>query len=220
VDAGADGAELGVEDLGDLLVGQALDVAEDDGGPEVRRQLGQGPLHVVVEGAVGVVVVRRGDGAAQPGGTLVGEGVEADPLLAAGLVQEQVGGDPVQPALEGARCVGRQRAEHPDEHVLGQVLGVRGVAGETVGQPVDALGVLVDDLVPAGNHRGGIHRRLLLATAPQTLTSLTVGNAAERNLSGDNVRPVNSRCDDSSGQRIRRPDCSPIQRGAHVLSTR
>ena len=61
VDAGADGAELDVEDLGDLLVGQPLDVAEHDGGAEVRRQLGQRGLDVVVEGAVGV---RASSGAA------------------------------------------------------------------------------------------------------------------------------------------------------------
>ena len=82
-------------------------------------------------------------------GALVGEGVEADPLLAAGLVEEEVGGDPVQPALEGAGGVGRQRAEDADEDLLGEVLGVVAVAGQAVGEPVDAVGVLLDDLVPA-----------------------------------------------------------------------
>ena len=42
VDAGADGAELDAEDVGDLLVAEALDVAEHDGRPEVRGQGGQG----------------------------------------------------------------------------------------------------------------------------------------------------------------------------------
>ena len=99
-----------------------------------------------------------GDGALQPGGALVGEGVEADPLLAAGAVEEEVGGDPVQPALERAGRVGVQRAEDPDEDLLGEVLGVGAVAGQAVGQAEDAVGVLLDDLVPRG-HRAGTRRR-------------------------------------------------------------
>ena len=137
------------EDLGDLLVGEPLDVAEHDGGPEVGRQGGQRALDVVVEGLVGVRRVRRRQRAGQPVRALVGEGVEADPLLAARLVEEEVGGDPVQPALEGARRVRRQRAEDADEDLLGEVLGVVPVAGQAVGEPVDAVGVLLDDLVPA-----------------------------------------------------------------------
>ena len=91
----------------------------------------------------------RGLAAGEPVAGVVGEGVEADALLAAHLVEEQVGGDAVQPALEGAGRVGRQGAEDPDEDVLGEVLGVVGVAGEAVGEPVDARGVGADDLVPA-----------------------------------------------------------------------
>ena len=79
---------------------------------------------------------------------VVGQAVEADPLPAAGAVQEQVRGDPVEPALEGPRGVRRQRAEDPDEDLLGQVLGVVLVAGQPVREPVDAGGVGADDLVP------------------------------------------------------------------------
>jgi hypothetical protein len=92
-------------------------------------------------------------------GPFVGEGVEADPLLAAGLVEEQVGGDPVDPALEGARLVRGEAAEHPDEDLLGEVLGVVPVAGQAKGQTVDAFGMLVDDLFPA--RQGGRLRRSL-----------------------------------------------------------
>ncbi len=63
VDAGADGAELGAEDLGDLVVGEPLDVAEHHGGPEVGWQRGQRLLDVVVEGPVGVGGVGGGAGA-------------------------------------------------------------------------------------------------------------------------------------------------------------
>ena len=47
VDAGADGAELDVEGGRDLLVGEALDVAEDDGGAELRWERVERRLDVV-----------------------------------------------------------------------------------------------------------------------------------------------------------------------------
>ena len=89
-------------------------------------------------------------------GALVGERVEADPLLAAGLVEEEVGGDPVEPALEGAGRVGREAAEDADEDLLGEVLGVVPVAGQAEGEPVDAVGVPVDDLLPGGHAVGAV----------------------------------------------------------------
>jgi len=96
---------------------------------------------------------------------LVAQPLEPDPLPAPGHVEEQVGGDPVQPPLEGARGVAGERAEHPDEDLLGQVLGVVLVAGEPVGQPVDPRRVLAHQVVPA---RGrpfrcrAVHRRHVL----------------------------------------------------------
>src|SRR6185312_9736101 len=60
---------------------------------------------------------------------------EPDPLLAPRRVEEQVRGNPVQPALERTRGVAGQRAEDPDEDLLGQVLGVVRVAGQPVGKP-------------------------------------------------------------------------------------
>ena len=81
-------------------------------------------------------------------GGVVAEGVEADPLLAADHVQEEVRGDAVQPALEGAGRVGRQRAEDADEDFLGEVLGVVLVARQAVGEAVDPAAVRADDLLP------------------------------------------------------------------------
>ena len=52
-----------------------------------------------------------------------------------------------QPSNVPGRVLG-QRPEHPDERLLGEVLGVGPVAGEPVGEPVDAVGVLAHDLVP------------------------------------------------------------------------
>ena len=118
-----------------------------------------------------------GERAGEPVGALVGQRVEADPLLAAGLVEEEVGGDPVQPALEGARGVGRQRAEDPDEDLLGEVLGVVAVAGQPVGEPVDPVGVLVDDLVP-GRHGARVVARRSSVAHPSIGGSVSSGRAA------------------------------------------
>jgi hypothetical protein len=54
----------------------------------------------------------------------------------------------VQPSREVARLVRVEGPEDADEHVLGEVLGVLAIAGESVGKPVDACGVLRDDVVP------------------------------------------------------------------------
>ena len=150
VDPAADGAELHAEGRGDLLVRQSLDVAEHHGGAELRREGVQRLLDVRVE--VGVVedLLRGRLTAGQPLGRVVAEGVEADALLAPDHVQEEVGGDAVQPALEGAGRVRRQRAEDADEDLLGEVLGVVLVAGQAVGEAVDPAAVRADDLLPGG----------------------------------------------------------------------
>ena len=136
--------------------------------------------------------VGRGAGAGQPAGALVGQRVEADPLLAAGLVEEEVGGDPVQPALEGARGVGVDS----DRKTRTKTSWVRSsaswpVAGQPVGEPVDAVGVLLDDLVPRGHVAASVGRppltsivgapaRLLMPNS--VLTFLTLGIRSERTL--------------------------------------
>src|SRR5690242_11761382 len=48
MDATHHGADGNVEDLGDLLVGEALDVGEDHGHPELLRQRLEGLLDLVV----------------------------------------------------------------------------------------------------------------------------------------------------------------------------
>ena len=147
VDAAADGAELDAEGRRDLLVRQTLDVAEDDGDAELRGERVERRLDLRVEVRVGVDLLGAGRGAGQPLGVL-GQRVEADPLPAPDHVEEQVRGDPVQPALEGAGREVGQRAEDPDERLLGEVLGVLRVARQAVGQPVHPRGVVADDLLP------------------------------------------------------------------------
>ena len=149
VDPAAHGAELDAERVGDLLVGQALDVAQNDRGPVLGRQRHQRGVDVPVQVPVVECLGRSGLGTAQPRLGLVGQALEPDPLLAPGHVEEEVRGDPVQPALESAGNVVVQRTEHPDENLLRQVLGVVAIAGEPVGQPVDPGGMVADDLFPA-----------------------------------------------------------------------
>ena len=54
VDAAAHGTELDAEGRRDLLVGQTLDVAEDDGDAELRGERVEGGLDLRVEVGVGV----------------------------------------------------------------------------------------------------------------------------------------------------------------------
>lgn len=148
MDAAAHRPELDAECGGDLLVRETLDVAEHDRGTELGREGVQRLLHVRVEVRVVEDLLRGGLTARQPLGRVVTEGVETDPLLAADHVQEEIRRDPVQPALEGAGGVGRQRPEDADEDLLGEVLGVVLVARQPVGEAVHAGAVRADDLFP------------------------------------------------------------------------
>jgi hypothetical protein len=165
VDAAADSAQLDAERGRDLLVGQPLDVAEHNCRSEIGGQRVQSLLDIAVEMVVVVGLGRGRLAPRQPVGGVLGERVEADALLAAHLVEEQVRRDAVQPALEGARSVGRERPEDAYEDVLGEVLGVVGVAREAVGQPVDAGGVRAHDLVPAGRGPVSLDRTIGLVGA-------------------------------------------------------
>ena len=102
------GADRRAHDLGDLLVGEALDVGEVDREPEVLGELLEGVLDV----GVGQVLERLGLGGLQPGrGVRLGAGelpvldvlghrlLRLALLLAVG-VDEGVGQDPVEPGLE------------------------------------------------------------------------------------------------------------------------
>ena len=65
----------------------------------------------------------------------------------------------MQPALEGARRVRRERPEDAHEDLLREVLRVVPVAGQAVGQPVHPGGVLLDDLLPGRGRPGRVALR-------------------------------------------------------------
>ena len=141
--------ELDPERIGDLFVGQTLDVTQHHGGTVLGRQVGERGSDVRIQMAVVESLRRRRLGAPQPRRRFLAEPLEPDALAPAGDVEEQVRGDAMQPALERAWRVGRQRPEHAHEDFLGQVLGVVAIAGQPIGQPVNPRRVLLDDVFPA-----------------------------------------------------------------------
>ena len=147
VDAAAHGTELDAQRCADLLVGQTFDVTQHHSRTELGRQGIQRRLQVgtqpgVVVDLLGIRLVGR-----HPV-VILGQRLHPDAAAAADHVQEQVGGDAVQPAFERPRLVVLHRPEDADEGVLGQVLGVLLIAGQAVGQPVDPVGVLAHQLIP------------------------------------------------------------------------
>ena len=159
MDPAADGADLDVEDRADLLVGETLDVAQHHDRPEGRSESGQSGGHVVIEIGVGQLLRRSRPGARQPVLAALAEAVEANLLLTPRPVEEQVGGDPMQPAFEGPGLEAVHGAEDADEHVLGQILRVVGFTGQPIGEAVDASAVIADDVFPARRGPPLVHRR-------------------------------------------------------------
>ena len=81
----------------------------------------------------------------------VGQQVGRPPLAPAHVVEEGVGGDPAQPALEGAGLIGDEAPLHSHQHLLDQVLRVVVVAAEPVRHRVEEPPVGAGDLLPGGN---------------------------------------------------------------------
>jgi len=79
VDPAADRPQLDAEGGRDLLVGQALDVAQDHGDAELRRERVERGLDLRVQMGVGVDLLGAGRTARQPLGVLR-QRVEPDPL--------------------------------------------------------------------------------------------------------------------------------------------
>ena len=83
VDARANGAQLDAEELGDLLIAEALDVAEDDGDPEVRGQRVECGLDVGLVGAIVEQLGRPGLAGRESVAGVLGQPLEPDARLAA-----------------------------------------------------------------------------------------------------------------------------------------
>ncbi len=142
------GADRRTHDLGDLLVGEPLDVGEVHGHPEVLRQLLQRRLHVVVRQPVqrlhlGRAQALRGVLAGLrdlPVGDLLGGRLLGLALPLAVAVDVGVGEDPVEPGLQvGAGPERAERGVGLEEGLLHQVLGVGRVAGHPQRGPVELV---------------------------------------------------------------------------------
>src|SRR6202167_1162631 len=137
MDPASDGGPLDPLRGGDLLIGQALDVTEDDRGPVLGRQRLERGLDVAVEVPIVKGVRWRPGAVTETRRSIVAKALEPDSLLAAGHVKEQVGGNAVQPAFEGPRRVAGQGPEDAHKDLLGEVLCVVAVTGEPVSKAVD-----------------------------------------------------------------------------------
>ena len=74
------------------------------------------------------------------------------------------------------------RFEHPDEHVLGEVLGVVAIAGEPVGEAVDLRRMVPDEFRPGGRTPVRIARSRLVAEHASPLHGNNLAPHPVRNL--------------------------------------
>ena len=190
MDAAAHGSQFHPERGPDLLVGQALDVAQHHCGAKFRRQGVQGRLKIWTETRVVVDLLRRGPVGRHPV-VVLRECVHADARPATDHVQEQVRGNPVQPTLEGSGLVVLQRLEHPDECLLGEVLGVVLISRQPVGKPVDPVGVLTYQFVP-GRHGRSVAGRIEHSGAVQLLRRHRRTGSGSRQCGGRRILLVSS----------------------------
>ena len=144
VEAGLDGAAGDLQDVGDLLVGQALDLAEEEGFAEVGGEGAddleevetlvdgggrRGGAELLIEEAAGVLA-----------GGVVGRGaVEGEGAAGVAFLVPELGGaadeDAGEPGLDrGAAVEGFEPAEGGGEGFLAEVFGVEAVAGEREGK--------------------------------------------------------------------------------------
>jgi hypothetical protein len=160
-ETGFDGAEVEVEDLGDLFVGEAFDFAEDDDGSEGLRELAEGVFEtlaglvlddLIVGGVVGI-----GEGGAEAERVAfcvcvgVVAGVDGDLLtFVTGPPTALVGGfaksNAVEPGAEaGVAVEAADAAEDLDEDFLGEIGGVGGVVNVAGDEGVERLMILGDE---------------------------------------------------------------------------
>ena len=100
-----------------------------------------------------IVLLGVGRGALNPV-VILWQRLHADRGAVTHHVQEEVGGDAVQPALKGAWSVVLQAAEDAHERFLREILGIVLVTGEAVGQSIHIVRVLLHQFAPARHVSG------------------------------------------------------------------
>ena len=152
VDAGLDGAFRQLQPVGNLLIRQLLNIAQQHRRAQRRRQLSPSPSSAAStrsrcsSAAIGLMVGAAG--VSSPG---VDVAIDRLALLAhaAVVVDAEIAADADQPGLKVRAPVERvERLEDLQEDVLRQILGLVVLAGELVGDVEDLAPVLPDDLRP------------------------------------------------------------------------
>ena len=141
MDTGTHGAHLDAEGFGNLVVAHAHDITENDGNTEVRSQVIQRRLQRRVQIGHRVSLL-WGHVGARHAFIILRQGLHANLGAVAHHIEEEVGGDAVQPSLESTGLVLVQRAEDAHEGFLRQVFGIVLVTGEAVRQAVDPISML------------------------------------------------------------------------------
>ncbi len=136
----ANRAERNAKRFSDFVVSEADDIFEHHGHPvvgvqpiqqvlQIRRQFALGPLHIgagrSLENAIGIL----------------GQGDGGTPLLFPHPIQEGVGSDSTQPALDIAGLVGGQSPLHAKQDVLNDVLRIMVISCQAVRQPINETAV-------------------------------------------------------------------------------
>ncbi len=152
-DAGFDRAQGGAGHGGDLVVGETVEVGEEDCLALVEGKLEEGAFEF---GGKGGVVERFGGARGGVGGVegrrfgvvAGGEGVGAGPAAAAAkLIAGLVDGDAEEPAAKGALLEACEAAISGEEGLLGGVFGGGSFAEEAEAEGVDGGLVAVDEPV-------------------------------------------------------------------------
>ena len=157
----AHGIQLEIEGLGNLLIGEALEIAEYHDGPTVFGQLGDGAVQGRLElGALHACV----------GASLrIGKSQERlfalaprPPLPRGETVQTQARDDGVEPGGKlGVSAELRQAPMSPHESLLSHLLGFGGIAQHSEGDAEDAMLMEGDELLEGTDVSGSQPREEL-----------------------------------------------------------
>ncbi len=136
-----------VERIGDLLISEAHNVFQNHRDPIVGTEVIEKVLQVLGEFVLGRldVCTRRTD--QHPVG-VIWQRHRWTTILFANSIQERIGCDSAQPALDIAGLIVGQPALHAKQDILNNILSIVMVTGEPVGQPIEEPSVILCDFFP------------------------------------------------------------------------
>lgn len=143
-------SERDVERIGDLLIGESHDVLQNHRDPVVRTEVIEKMLQVLGQFVLGrlEVCTRRTD--QHPVG-IIWQCHRWTTIQFANSIQERIGSDSAQPALDIAGLIVGQPTLHAKQDILNNILSIMMVTGEPVGQPIQKPSVILCDFFPRGD---------------------------------------------------------------------